>query len=602
MIKRELVQKILLGMVLCLTVFPVSISARSSSEIADDIRRQQEELARTQQNLNQARNNINLYSNAITGTAGSLPDLENQIKQLEAEIEANNYELDLNRQMKLLKELEKESREIKQNSTLKSIYMDWRIESATSVKEVLHSFDFKKYEQYTSFLTNTQQENIFLISSELNDLNNEIKDYEIKLEELNKKNEELATKKKQLEEQILFYNSMLAYNSAQARSLTGNISTIQGNITGLTEQQRQAILREEEILRQNQGTLGNTDCLKDPNAPAGSIYFCGNGRDLYQGHGVGMSQYGAWGAAMQGYNADSIVQFYYPGAQVVQYALNSEISVKYCQGNPARAAFQENCYADLVPPWNQPEYYGPVVTSRISFDSYLAGLGEMPRGWHVEARKAQMIAARTYAARYTGNGNPNIPICLTVYCQVSYVMTGDQGESAIVQQTKDKVLTYGGVLIEALYSSDNNQGNGSADIDTRFQQTNGNPNPGNSVNDKPYLRSVNDNQFAQSARNQACGGPCGLWKWKTYSYTMSDIDQYLRFAGYGGWVDSSTGVASISFERDPSLRVKRVIFFGKNGQNLIIGGWWFKNYWISWAASKGTNDFIYSQTYFLNSN
>lgn len=592
MIKKKLIEKILLGMVICLTIFPVSIYARSSSEIADEIRRQQEELARTQQNLNQARNNISLYSNAITGTAGSLPDLENQIKQLEAEIEANNYELDLNRQMKLLKELEKESREIKQNSTLKSIYMDWRIESATSVKEVLHSFDFKKYEQYTSFLTNSQQENIFVITDELNSLSAEILDYEKKVTELKTKSEELATKKKQLEEQILFYNSMLAFNSAQVRSLTGNINTIQGNLTSLSEEQRQAILREEELLRQNQGTLGNTDCLKDPNAPAGTLYFCGNGRDLYMGHGVGMSQYGAKGAADLGWNANQILQFYYTGSVVTQFGISPEITVRYCQGLPALAPYQENCMYGG-------NHYGPVVTERVSFDLYLAGLGEMPDSWPIEARKAQIIAARTYAARYTGNGNPNIPICLTTYCQVSYFKSGDTSELSLAQATSGLVITHGGQLIEALYSADNNQGYGTADSDTRFQNINGDG------TQTPYLRSVNDNQFAQVSRMywaaHCQSSPCGLWKWKTFSYTVNDISNMLYARGLGQWVNDIGGLTSISFQRDPSLRVKKVILNGNTGQRTL-GGWWFKYHWNEWVASRGTFDYIYSQTYFLNSN
>ena len=38
------------------------------------------------------------------------------------------------------------------------------------------------------------------------------------------------------------------------------------------------------------------------------------------GHGVGMSQYGAYGAARQGLTADQIVGFYYPGTTLATAA------------------------------------------------------------------------------------------------------------------------------------------------------------------------------------------------------------------------------------------------------------------------------------------
>src|SRR5690606_28312215 len=229
-----------------------------------------------------------------------------------------------------------------------------------------------------------------------------------------------------------------------------------------------------------------------------------------------------------------------------------------------------------------------------------AGLGEMPENWHIEARKAQMIAARTYAARYTNNGNPNNPICLTTYCQVSYFKNGDTSELAVAQATSGLVITHNGQLIEALYSADNNQGNGTADSDTRFQNLDG------SGTQTPYLRSVNDNQFANSSRlywNYYCqSSPCGLWKWKTRNYTWNDINNFLHASGIGYMANEIGGVASISFERDPSLRVKKVWLNGNNGQKRVLGGWWFKYYWNIWVDNIGTYDYIYSQTYYLNIN
>lgn len=358
----------------------------------------------------------------------------------------------------------------------------------------------------------------------------------------------------------------------------------------LTEEQRVAILREEELLRLNQGTLGNTNCSGDPNAPAGSLYFCGNGRDLAMGHGVGMSQYGAKGAADLGWSAAQILEFYYPGATLTSNVVSSEISVKYCEDDPALDPYQDGCNDGRAP-----------VIERVSFDTYLAGLGEMPDSWPIEARKAQLIAARTYAAKYTGNGNPNYPICLTTYCQVSYFKNGDTSELSVAQATSGQVMMYGGDFIEALYSADNNQGNGTADYDTRFQTLDG-----NATASRPYLTSVNDNQFANVSRmywNYYCqSSPCGLWVWKTYAYTIADIESMLYHNGLGQWMIGIGGLSSIAFQRDASLRVKKVYLYGNNGDSRVIGGWWFKYFWNEWVAARGSFDYIYSQTYYLNTN
>ncbi len=39
------------------------------------------------------------------------------------------------------------------------------------------------------------------------------------------------------------------------------------------------------------------------------------------------------------------------------------------------------------------------VTARLGVEEYLLGLGEMPLGWPIEALKAQVVAARSYAIR-----------------------------------------------------------------------------------------------------------------------------------------------------------------------------------------------------------
>jgi len=581
-------KRILLGIIIVLFLIPTNVFAKTSAEIAQDIINQKNALTQSENQLATSKANLDKYNNDLSGAQGGIPRIEAEINQLNAELEYNTIQLNLYSQNKKLKELEKLQREITRTNSVRSNYMEWRTKNNDVARIIKEDYDFKKNEKYTELVADKQTDDIGIVNAEVNKLISEISNFETKKATLEQKQIDLENKKKELEAQIAYLASLISYNSSQINGLEVSVKSIQTSLLSLSEKQRQAILREEEILKQNQGTLGNTDCLRDPSAAAGSLYLCGNGRDLATGHGVGMSQYGAKGAAEAGLNAVQILEFYYKGARVTSGSVTSQISVKYCENNPALDAYQDGCGDGRAP-----------VTESVSFDTYLAGLGEMPDSWPVEARKAQIIAARTYAANYTNNGQN--PICLTTYCQVSYFKNGDNSELALAQSTNGQVITYNGQFIQALYSADNNQGYGTADYGTRFQNSDGSV----SVN-LPYLTSVNDNIYAQNSRSYwkaYCGSsPCGLWKWKTFSYSMADIEDMFYHNAYGQWIIDIGGLASISFERDASLRVKRVYLNGKNGQNRIIGGWWFKYYWNIWVDAKGSYDYIYSQTYYLNAN
>ena len=63
-----------------------------------------------------------------------------------------------------------------------------------------------------------------------------------------------------------------------------------------------------------------------------SITIEGNG----WGHGVGMSQYGAYGRALDGYNAQEILQFYYPNTQLVaSQSVPDDLSIHLFSGEGA---------------------------------------------------------------------------------------------------------------------------------------------------------------------------------------------------------------------------------------------------------------------------
>lgn len=110
----------------------------------------------------------------------------------------------------------------------------------------------------------------------------------------------------------------------------------------------------------------------------------------------------------------------------------------------------------------------------LDIEDYVKGVvaAEMPAEFHIEALKAQAVAARTYAISRTiryKDGHPDhvlAPICSGVHCQahLSFPQLEDiHGESWIekywpkivraVDETKNLGIFYGGEIIEPLYHS-----------------------------------------------------------------------------------------------------------------------------------------------------
>ena len=139
-------------------------------------------------------------------------------------------------------------------------------------------------------------------------------------------------------------------------------------------------------------------------------------------HRNGMSQYGAKARAEANQSVEEILAAYYPGTSIKKdYSEMGDISV---QG-----------------------------VGSISFEGqYLQGIYEMPGSWHINALKAQAIAARTFAIKYTDNGSKSI--CTTESCQVfKNSPKGGDWEKA-VNETKNWVLVDGsGNPVSTQYAS-----------------------------------------------------------------------------------------------------------------------------------------------------
>jgi stage II sporulation protein D len=242
-------------------------------------------------------------------------------------------------------------------------------------------------------------------------------------------------------------------------------------------------------------------------APAGSgalFVFTGHG----WGHGVGMSQYGAYGYAQHGSTFDQILSHYYPGTTLgpapvsrirvlladkrKTLKLSSEVPFTVRDGTGAkhslaagtvsfgtglRLAVDGNASPQKLtaPLTFTAGKGGPLTLKRpyrgqiqvdvvdgklraidiVALEQYLYGVvpSEMPSTWAPEALKAQAVAARSYALATRQVAAP-----FDVYSDTrSQMYLGVSNESpaatAAVDLTKGKVLFYSGTIATTYFSS-----------------------------------------------------------------------------------------------------------------------------------------------------
>lgn len=185
-------------------------------------------------------------------------------------------------------------------------------------------------------------------------------------------------------------------------------------------------------VKQQQLIAAKLGSLNLPTSLGAGPLFCTDDRKLDPGfspafafytfgipHRVGMNQYGAYGRAKAGQGYQDILRSYFDGISFEKKDSGTQIKV---QG------------------------YG-----QMGLDDYMLGIYEMPGSWPLEALKAQVIAARSYALSYTNNGEKEI--CTTQSCQV--YKGGNKGGDweRAVRDTSGEVMTRDGQAISAWYAS-----------------------------------------------------------------------------------------------------------------------------------------------------
>jgi SpoIID/LytB domain protein len=162
------------------------------------------------------------------------------------------------------------------------------------------------------------------------------------------------------------------------------------------------------------------------------------------------------------------------------------------------------------------------LIGELSFEDYLKGIAEVPRDWHMEALKAQVVAARTYALnrlRFAETGG-DYDLCATTECQVYVGMeveAGPWGERWVraVDETAGQVLLYQGEPAITYYSS--TSPGRTFDVEDQFG--------GEAL---PYLRGI----------HEADDGASPLARWRV-NVPLDDLARFLSAEGLwgGGRID-----------------------------------------------------------------
>jgi SpoIID/LytB domain protein len=317
------------------------------------------------------------------------------------------------------------------------------------------------------------------------------------------------------------------------------------------------------------------------------------------GHGVGMSQYGAYGYAKHGFTYDAILAHYYTGttlgaapAHTVHVLLQANVgSVSFSGANAA-------CGASLTPGQTyvatrsgatvvvsaskggqvascgglmsaagapnvtvagkgtyagslevRPASSGLNAVNAVDLENYVRGVvpTESPASWPIEELKAQAVAARSYAIADALHG--------AGYDQFddtrSQVYGGVGAETAksnsAVDATAGQVVMYQGKIAQTFFFSTS----GGHTENNEFSSL------GFGQPAIPYLRGVDDPYEADA------GSPYEHWKRK---FSAGRMNSALRGLGLKG------GLRKIAVkQRGSSPRIVRAALIGTRGKTMVTG-------------------------------
>ncbi|NMC09201.1 hypothetical protein GYA44_02635 [Candidatus Microgenomates bacterium] len=241
-------------------------------------------------------------------------------------------------------------------------------------------------------------------------LDNQKKDLDGQKEDLDKSYDLLAAEKAKLQKELNAQVASKSSISSQVSKLTSQMSNLQ---KALLYARQGGTSIDPNLVPAGGDDLGS---LSSFNSKAASGSFNVFSIGAYT-HRNGMSQWGAKARAEAGQSYTQILNAYYPGktlttGKVKINGVNEDIMTKITVDGYGKISFE---------------------------DTYLMGIKEMPESWPMEVLKAQAIAARTYAVRYTNNGDKSI--CTTESCQVFSTPIKTGAWKQAVEATRGVILT-----------------------------------------------------------------------------------------------------------------------------------------------------------------
>ncbi|MDQ8047034.1 MAG: SpoIID/LytB domain-containing protein, partial [Patulibacter sp.] len=318
------------------------------------------------------------------------------------------------------------------------------------------------------------------------------------------------------------------------------------------------------------------------------------------GHGVGMSQYGAYGQAKAGRSAAQILSTYYQGTVIGSGDTNREIRVLLKTASKVRisgAATLVGSTRRLSPAATYVlsqqggkdvlstskgkaiasapdairvaapaggaitvaggalngvtggayrgaiELRGSMVINQLLLEDYIRGVvaGESPSSWPAAALQAQAIAARSYAVTTAKSGDfDEYP---DTRSQMYLGVSGETAPSnAAVAATAGQFVTYKGKPITAFFFS--TSGGQTENVENSFIGS----------TPVPYLRSVQDPWDKVSPKH--------TWQVR---YTRASLQKKL-----GGWVKGTLRSIDI-IKRGVSPRIVRADVVGSKGRTSVTG-------------------------------
>lgn len=598
--------QVLLVAVITLTVVLSPVSARTIDEINNDIKQSQAEMQKLKDQLAKANKDLATSQANKNNSSSEISKIKSQISELQI-----TYDLTVLQKQQLeeeikMKNLEKEEREKQLDQEMVISYIDWKSSSA-SASLLTNSGDVIKSMMYYEFITNASSKGLKELSQNIADLNAQTDDYSAQVKGMETTMADLNTKKAFWEKQIELYNEAIAKAST-------NKSQLQVASSQIAEQQAQYNTELEiAVAAANSGSKplisGEMYFGGSVSLPRNGVECTGNyryagfnpGTDAF-GHGIGMSQWGAFGMANGGKTVNQILTFYYQGSSI------QTRPAKMIKVNGVDTKTMEDYVAGIG---EVPDKACGTMEKIQAWDAYANTQGwssSDPRRekyllggncWPEEAIKAQVVAARTYAYIRADS------ICTSDSCQV---YKGGFAKAWAAFETKDQVIIAGGNVINAFYSGYNNNGAGTADIETVWPKSSA----------QSYLKSVNDNSMTYTPR--LCNQSVRRENWHTNSYSIPLMKEMLNWSqSKSNWSDCNNGVErytcnadAVKYQivnvigelramqviTDASGRAKKVNFIGSTGTGSVSGVF-FRMMFNTWAGRTGKNDGLKSITFDL---